>query len=232
MRITKLTIGIVLGLAVFLLLLTSALHWVTFDLELYEKNFVANNIAAELQVDTPTLSVYARALTEYLQGGRSTPNVTTVIRGQASNLFNERELLHLEDVRKLFALSYLIRNVALAAIIATAVIAYRFGITPVATAYTYTASYVLTSIAILSGLAVIDFNKYFTLFHLLSFSNDLWLLDPATDNLIVMFPESFFAGAALRIALATVSVYALTLAVAIYIKIKLRGDSNVPKTTR
>ena len=38
----------------------------------------------------------------------------------------------------------------------------------------------------------IDFDVLFTRFHHLLFTNDLWLLDPATDAMIRMLPEAFF----------------------------------------
>ncbi|MDD2471668.1 MAG: DUF1461 domain-containing protein, partial [Dehalococcoidales bacterium] len=38
---------------------------------------------------------------------------------------------------------------------------------------------------------------------LISFSNDLWLLDPAKDYLIMMFPQGFWADAALLVAALT-----------------------------
>ena len=58
-------------------------------------------------------------------------------------------------------------------------------------------------LALPSGvLALIDFNWLFTQFHLLSFSNDFWLLDPATDYLIMLFPEGFWYDTFLFCALA------------------------------
>lgn len=40
--------------------------------------------------------------------------------------------------------------------------------------------------------AVVDFSSWWTGFHRISFSNDLWLLDPSTEWLIKMFPLEFF----------------------------------------
>lgn len=40
--------------------------------------------------------------------------------------------------------------------------------------------------------AVADFSDWWTGFHRISFSNELWLLDPATEWLIKMFPLDFF----------------------------------------
>jgi integral membrane protein (TIGR01906 family) len=47
--------------------------------------------------------------------------------------------------------------------------------------------------------ALIDFDGLFLLFHYISFSNNLWILDPSKDYLIMMFPEGFFNDAAILI---------------------------------
>ena len=52
--------------------------------------------------------------------------------------------------------------------------------------------------------AIIDFTWVFTQFHLLSFANDLWQLDPFRHYLLLLFPERFFLEATLFIALLTV----------------------------
>ena len=49
--------------------------------------------------------------------------------------------------------------------------------------------------AITAGLALwaaFDFDRFFTLFHRIAFTNDLWLLNPRTDLLIRLMPESLF----------------------------------------
>ena len=61
------------------------------------------------------------------------------------------------------------------------------------------AALTLGVIGVLGALAATDFSDLFIQFHLLSFSNDLWLLDPRTDNLIRLFPQEFFLDAAMRI---------------------------------
>jgi integral membrane protein (TIGR01906 family) len=42
-----------------------------------------------------------------------------------------------------------------------------------------------------------DFDQLFLQFHFLAFTNQLWLLDPARDYLIMLFPEGFWFDAAL-----------------------------------
>jgi integral membrane protein (TIGR01906 family) len=50
---------------------------------------------------------------------------------------------------------------------------------------------------ILALWALFGFERFFILFHLISFSNQYWMLNPATDYLIRLFPEGFFYDAAL-----------------------------------
>jgi integral membrane protein (TIGR01906 family) len=50
---------------------------------------------------------------------------------------------------------------------------------------------------ILAIWAFFGFERLFILFHLVSFTNEYWILDPARDYLIRLFPGGFFYDAAL-----------------------------------
>ena len=39
---------------------------------------------------------------------------------------------------------------------------------------------------------MLDYDRFFTAFHRLAFTNDLWLLNPRTDLLIRLMPEGLF----------------------------------------
>jgi integral membrane protein (TIGR01906 family) len=45
--------------------------------------------------------------------------------------------------------------------------------------------------------ALVDFGQLLLQFHLLSFANEFWQLDPTHDYLIMLFPEGFFYDATL-----------------------------------
>ena len=47
-------------------------------------------------------------------------------------------------------------------------------------------------IALGAGSMLLDFSELFTRFHFVAFTNELWMLDPATDYLIMLFPEGFW----------------------------------------
>ena len=48
---------------------------------------------------------------------------------------------------------------------------------------------------------MVNFNYTFILFHKLLFRNDLWILNPRTDFLLMMFPQRFFLEIAIGILL-------------------------------
>ena len=50
----------------------------------------------------------------------------------------------------------------------------------------------LLVLAALLVWGMVDFDSLFILFHHLAFTNDLWLLNPATDLLIRLMPVAFF----------------------------------------
>ena len=61
-----------------------------------------------------------------------------------------------------------------------------------------------------------DFTAFWTNFHRLFFSNDLWLLNPATDRMIQMFPEPFFFAMVSRIVLAFAIVFLTLFGLSLY----------------
>ena len=70
---------------------------------------------------------------------------------------------------------------------------------------------------ILLGIWILaDFTGFWTTFHQLFFTNDLWLLNPATDLMINLFPEAFFSHLVIRILLWFLAFYLPCLIVAFY----------------
>ena len=55
-------------------------------------------------------------------------------------------------------------------------------------------------VLVIGGLAALDFNRAFTVFHAIFFpGKDNWLFDPATDQIILVMPEAFFRNCAILI---------------------------------
>jgi integral membrane protein (TIGR01906 family) len=78
------------------------------------------------------------------------------------------------------------------------------------------------------GLVIIfNFDQFFLKFHLLSFANDFWMLDPTKDYLIMLFPQGFWYDAALCCVIATVAGAIILGGVGWWLK---RGRSKVSES--
>ena len=162
----------------------------TFAIDRYDAPEVTGIPRPELLRATRELRAYLFGPEEYLR------IEVTDESGRTGPLFNPREVLHMRDVRLL--VQGIFRAQEAAVLVALAYPVLRIALDrqngPRAVArlvWLTTAGFILAGIAF-GAVAAVAFERLFTQFHLLSFSNDLWQLDPARDHLVQMFPLQFW----------------------------------------
>lgn len=106
------------------------------------------------------------------------------------NFFNEKELEHMKDVKNIFR--FIIYLTIINAILIFMILKKQD--LPNIFLYSF-----IPIIIFLIFYLLIPFDKLFTNFHLVLFKNDLWLLNPESDRLIVLLPEEFFIRASQKI---------------------------------
>lgn len=204
-------------------LILSAGRWMVMDQSLYERGFVKNRVAAATGMSSAELSTAAQQTIAYLADGRP---ITLQIQknGRTAPLYGERELSHLVDVRALFQLTFRVQEAALAYLILYIVVALVLRVDNLRRriAWNLLGGGALT-LLILAGLglaAASDFSDLFLQFHLVSFSNDLWMLDPRTDYMIRMFPEPFWYDVVIQLAtMSAGAAVALVVAATAYLRL-------------
>ncbi|MBI2849875.1 MAG: TIGR01906 family membrane protein [Chloroflexi bacterium] len=190
-----------------LLLLSASIGLAFNSLWLYQAGFEKYGISRVTGLADTELEKAARGLISYFNSGEELIDVVVEKDGQPFTLFNEREVIHLKDVKGLVWLDYRILLVTL-----LYVLAYG-GVNLLWRRPRYwrpLARSVLTGSGLTLGImlalwlgSLVNFEGLFLQFHLLSFSNDFWQLDPTRDYLIMLFPGGFWFDALLFIALAT-----------------------------
>jgi integral membrane protein (TIGR01906 family) len=182
------------------LLITSTICWEVNELRLYEYGFDKYEISQVTGIDRIQLRSAAQHLIDYFNLRSDTVQITVVKRDAEFDLFNEREMIHLEDVRSLIQLDYWVRRGALFLLIVCA-LALFFGFRVkwriLVKGLSWGGLITVGLMVVLALWAFFDFEQFFILFHLASFRNEYWMLDPARDYLIRLFPEGFFYDAAL-----------------------------------
>jgi len=206
-------------LCVPLLLLSASIGWAANSLWLYEYGFQKYDISRVTGLDDTELEKAARGLIAYFNSGEELLSVTVEKDGQPFTLFNKREVTHMKDVKGLFRLDYGIFFGTLLYVLGYGAVSLLWR-RPPSFRKVWRRLAKLTLIGSLATLGImlalwigslINFEGLFVQFHLLSFSNDFWQLDPSRDYLVMLFPEGFWYDATLFIALGA-TVMAMLLA--------------------
>lgn len=195
MRLLSATTGIIIGILLFVVLLFTSVQIVGYNTTYYKWQYNRHEVMDTTKMSMEDLTMVTKNLINYLKGQRENLDMTATIDGQVREVFDQRDKDHMVDVQKLFIIGTYIRNISAMCIILLLAIlflknkrVFLQGLFMVK----YVFACIIMLILILSGLLLIDFNKYFTIFHEIFFNNDLWLLDSETSILINMVPEVFF----------------------------------------
>ncbi|MCS6803029.1 MAG: TIGR01906 family membrane protein [Chloroflexota bacterium] len=169
---------------------------------LYEYSFDRYRVAVATGIDRADLSRVAQALIAYFNNEEPTVNLSITQRGTTRDVFTEREVLHMVDVKALVRGVVRAQEIAFFVVIAfIAIAAWRERVGAarrVGTAMLWGSGLTFALLAALLALSLADFETLFLQFHVLSFQgNDYWLLDPRIHNLIAMFPPPFWFDATL-----------------------------------
>ncbi len=164
-----------------------------FFLEEYKKC----RVDADLGMEMKDIEYVSREMMNYLFGKREDLVIYTNMRGEYREFFNDREKTHMIDVKNMYDGAVAVRT---ACFIAAAVLIGVLVLLRRRKAPDYLArSYLFTCIgaacffgAILIFISSYGFTEFWFKFHGVFFTNDLWLLNPATDMMILLLPEQFF----------------------------------------
>jgi integral membrane protein (TIGR01906 family) len=117
------------------------------------------------------------------------------------DIYSDKEIAHMKDVKNLIMLVLTLgKYSAVIFLIFSFLLNNYFAVS--ITSLLKNSLFIFISFSVILALAFgLFFNQVFLLFHELSFSNDLWILNPNSDYLLMMFPEVFFRDVAVMIIL-------------------------------
>ena len=187
------------------LLLTASLSVAANSPWLYHYGFDKYDISQVTGLAPSELDRVSEGLINYFNSGDDFISLTVTRDGESFELFNEREVGHLKDVKGLFRLGYyvLLGTLIYALVYSGISLFWWRDRRRLARGLIGGGGLTLVLMLALGLVILLDFDRFFLQFHLLSFANDLWMLDPATDYLIMLFPRGFWLDAALFCTLGT-----------------------------
>ena len=189
------------------LLLTASIGWAANSPWLYKDGFEKYDVGSTTGLADSELEKAATGLISYFNSDEEYISLTVIKDGEAFELFNQREVVHLRDVKGLIWLDYWV-------LLGTFVYALGYAVGSLfwrKRRYWRRLEWGVvggssTTLALMLALGLgtlLGFDQLFLQFHLISFSNQLWQLDPTRDYLIMLFPEPFWYDATRFCALTT-----------------------------
>ena len=194
--------------AVLLFLVAGSVTWAVNDPGLYRNGFQRYHTAQRSGISDPDLLVIGAELRRYFNTSIEPLAVRAPIYGFEQEVFNQREVAHMYDVKRLVRGTYWVAlgsGLWILVAITLAIFASRETWPDRAARLAIWGGSITLAAVFLVGLAAVaSFEQLFLLFHRLSFANDLWMLDPRTDYLLILFPAGFWFDATMRVALTSV----------------------------
>ncbi len=167
------------------------------DQDFYAKEYAKLATAKTIGMSERDLTQVTQKLLSYTCGHAENLDMEAEINGLTREVFGAREKNHMEDVRNLYLSARNVRTCGL--VCAAAFFVVVFILKPKKALNLLCLMFLRVSaafVAIIAGIglwAAIDFPSFWTAFHNIFFTNDLWLLNPQTDVLIMMVPQQFFS---------------------------------------
>lgn len=183
-----------------LILLLTTVEVVTFNTNYFLSKFKEYNIAEVTGIKEKDLKDITDKLLGYLKDDTNNLDIKKQINGEKREVFNEKEKLHMIDVKNLFINGKSIRNVSMLLVIISLIL-LKNDKKSLSKAFITSSIFSFVIIVVLIIMIYVNFDKHFTYFHEIFFTNDLWLLDPKTDVLIQMLPIEFFYSIATKISI-------------------------------
>jgi len=119
-----------------------------------------------------------------------------------TNLLKEKEKQHMEDVKKILSMTTLFIYALIALfIIGIIILIITKNYKKICSIFLIGSLITIITNLIIYMLSKFMFSELFTLIHKIIYTNNLWMLNPQTDNLIKIFSEKFFIDFTARVIL-------------------------------
>jgi integral membrane protein (TIGR01906 family) len=203
------------ALSFLILLIFSPLWYYAFNRQFYQEEFETFGIENRFEHPDEVFPAFESVLA-YVNGKEDFITY--------EQYYNKQEREHLSDVRGLFKVVKICISLALLLLGGISIYClttkkWNLFITGMWKGSLFTLGF----ITILTLSAIINFEGTFNAFHKITFSNDLWMLDPMTDNLLKMLPQEIFFNLSLKLFFMIMILSIITFSIGILLLQKIKA---------
>lgn len=205
------------GICILVSILLGIIFACCFNHSFYSYEYQKNNQAEVIGMSDEDLMKATDTLLDYLEDKRDDIVVEAQVNDYTREVFNERETLHMIDVKDLCIHAKMAAGILFVAGIVIFIYLFmkekKNRLETCSYGFYHGLICILIFVSFIAIYAICDFYDFWMNFHYVFFDNDLFILDPNTSIMINMFPESFFSDLVFLIIVIYAAVLALIAAV-------------------
>lgn len=192
----KTTVATLASLCLIVAIIILSVRIVCFDRSIYKREYEKSHTAWFMDTTDDELMKATEALLLYIQGERDSIMVDVEIDGEKTAFYNEREAEHMVDVKVLYENAMKVMYICFAAfftLTALLLVLYKkSAFKNIINGFFIANIIAAVIIGALALFVLIDFDTFWTSFHHVFFTNDLWQMDIFTDRMIQLFTGGDF----------------------------------------
>lgn len=183
----------------------SCINYWSFNKPFYKDEYKKLGVAEYIGISEDDLNKTTDILLGYIKGENDSLDIECKINGMTREVFNDREKAHMIDVKNLYDGLIIVRNVSFIIFVLSFI--YIGKTKSLFIGYKYSLSLIGFIMTFILLFCLMDFEGFWLAFHHLFFPfNDLYILDPRYDVLVMMLPERFFFDLCILIVVSTTMI--------------------------
>ena len=190
----RLTLTTITSLLFILIIISGCLNFIVRSSLIYDYNISVYSIESRTSLPLEKIKEINLSIRTYFFDENELLDV---------DIYSDKEILHMKDVKSVMSFIFdLSKVLSIIFCMLTFVLTSYFRVNFYK--LIFHSLILFSSILILLGASfLLFFQELFIIFHKIAFNNDLWILNPSKDYLLMMHPENFFRDVAVFILLSS-----------------------------
>ena len=190
--IFRLTLTTITSLIFILIIISGSLNFIVRSSLIYDYNISAYSIEKRTSLSLEKIKEINLGIRTYFFNEKELLDI---------DIFSNKEILHMKDVKSVMNFIFDISKILSIVFCILTFVLYSYFRVYIYKLIFYSLSLFLSILVFLGTSFLLFFQELFIIFHQIAFNNDLWILNPNEDYLLMMYPEDFFRDVAILILL-------------------------------
>ena len=188
--IFRLTLTTITSLIFILIIISGSLNFIVRSSLIYDYNISTYSIEKRTSLSLEKIKEINLGIRTYFFNEKELLDI---------DIFSNKEILHMKDVKSVMNFIFDISKILSIVFCILTFVLYSYFRVYIYKLTLYSLSLFLSILVFLGTSFLLFFQELFIIFHQIAFNNDLWILNPNEDYLLMMYPEDFFRDVAILI---------------------------------